>query len=88
MPAEVRRHVLEASVRSPAHWHWDAVRAAYRRADRDWRLTAVLAMSHVRGFGDQIIAALDDPDAEIAAAAMDADDAAAAIDDEFEDAEW
>ena len=70
VPPEVRRHVLEASVRAPADWHWDAVREAYRREDRDWRLTAVLAMCHVRGFGDQIIAALDDPDAQIRCAAL------------------
>ena len=70
VPPEVRRHVLEASVRAPADWHWNAVRAAYRREDRDWRLTAVLAMCHVRGFGDQIIAALDDPDAQIRCAAL------------------
>ena len=70
VPPEVRRHVLEASVRAPADWHGDAIRAAYRREDRDWRLTAVLAMRHVGGFGDEIIAALDDPDAEIRRAAL------------------
>ncbi len=44
VPPEVRRHVLEASVRAPADWHGDAIRAAYSREDRDWRLTAVFAM--------------------------------------------
>ena len=58
LPPEVRRHVLEASVRAPADWHRDAIRDAYSREDRDWRLTAVLAMRHVRGFGDEIVAAL------------------------------
>ena len=70
LPSEVRRHVLEASVRAPADWHRDAIRDAYSREDRDWRLTAVLAMRHVRGFGDEIIAALDHPDAEIRCAAV------------------
>jgi hypothetical protein len=65
LPTEVRRHVLEASVRAPADWHRDAIRAAYSSADRDWRLTAVFAMRYVRGFPDEIVAALDDPDEEI-----------------------
>jgi hypothetical protein len=65
LPTEVRRHVLEASVRAPADWHRDAIREAYSRKDRNWRLTAVFAMRHVRGFPDEIVAALDDPDEEI-----------------------
>ena len=72
IPPEVRRHILEASVRAPADWHRDAVRAAFSREDRDWRLTAVFAMHYVRGFGDEIVAALDDPDAEIRRAAVSA----------------
>ena len=72
VPPEVRRHILEASVRAPADWHRDAIRAAYSREDRDWRLTAVFAMHYVRGFGDEIVAALDDPDAEIRRAAVSA----------------
>ena len=35
------------------------------REDRDWRLTAVFAMQYVRGFTDEIVAALDDSDEEI-----------------------
>ena len=70
LPPEVRRHVLEASVRAPADWHRDAIREAYSRTDRDWRLTAVFAMSHVRGFDAEVVAALDDPDAEIRCAAV------------------
>ena len=70
VPPEVRRHILEASVRATADWHADAVRAAYSREDRDWRLTAVLAMEHVRGFGAEIVASLDDSDAEIRRAAI------------------
>ena len=65
IPKEVRRRILEASVRAPADWHPDAVRAAYSSEDRDWRLTAVFAMRWVAGFGDEIVAALDDPDDEI-----------------------
>ena len=72
VPPEVRRHILEASVRAPADWHRDAIRAAYSREERDWRLTAVFAMHYVRGFGDEIVAALDDPDAEIRRAAVSA----------------
>ena len=70
LPPEVRRHVLEASVRAPADWHRDAIRAAYSRKDRYWRLTAVFAMSHVRGFDAEVVAALEDPDAEIRRAAV------------------
>ena len=65
IPNEVRRRILEASVRAPADWHRDAVREAYSREDRDWRLTAVFAMQYVRGFTDEIVAALDDPDEEV-----------------------
>ena len=72
VPPEVRRNILEASVRAPADWHRDAIRAAYSRNDRDWRLTAVGAMRHLRGFDDEIVAALDDPDAEIRRAAVSA----------------
>lgn len=72
VPSEVRRHILEASARAPADWHGDAIRAAYSREDRDWRLTAVRAMRYVHGFDDEIVAALDDPDAEIRRAAVSA----------------
>ena len=72
VPSEVRRHILEASVRAPADWHGDAIRAANSREDRDWRLTAVFAMYYVRGFDGEIRAALDDPDAEIRCAAVTA----------------
>ena len=65
VPKEVRRRILEASVRAPADWHRDAIRTAFLREDRDWRLTAVFAMQYVRGFTDEIVAALDDPDEEI-----------------------
>ena len=58
-------HRIQQSLRARADWHPDAVRAAYSSEDRDWRLTAVFAMRWVAGFGDEIVAALDDPDDEI-----------------------
>ncbi len=65
IPKEVRRRILEASVRAPADWHRDAIRAAYSGDDRDWRLTAVFAMRFVSGFDDEVVTSLDDPDEEI-----------------------
>lgn len=59
VPPNVRRHILEASARAPADWHGDAIRAAYAREDREWRLTAVCAMGYVDGFDAEILAALD-----------------------------
>ena len=58
VPAEVRRQILEASVRAPQEWHRDAVRAAYGSDDEAWKLTAVFCMRFVRGFDDQILDAL------------------------------
>ena len=65
IPKEVRRRILEAPVRAPAASYRDAIRAAYSREDRDWRLTAVFAMRFVDGFTDEIVAALNDPDEEV-----------------------
>lgn len=59
VPSEVRRRILEASVRAPQDWHRDAVRAAYASDDEAWRLTAVFCMRFVRGFDEQILEALD-----------------------------
>ena len=59
VPKEVRRRILEASVRAPQDWHQDAVRAAYASDDEVWRLTAVFCMRFVRGFDEQILEALD-----------------------------
>ena len=64
-PKEVRRRVLEASVRAPEIWHRDAIRAAYSSGDKDWMLTAVFAMRWVLGFDDQILEALESADPEI-----------------------
>jgi hypothetical protein len=58
VPKDVRRRVLEASVRAPQRWHADAVREAYAGDDEAWKLTAVFCMKYVRGFDDEIVAAL------------------------------
>ena len=59
IPLEVRRCVLEASVRAPQDWHPAAVRAAYDNGDDAWKMTAVFCMRFVRGFDEQILEALD-----------------------------
>jgi hypothetical protein len=59
VPEEVRRRILEASVRAPEDWHQAAVRAAYASDDEAWRLTAVFCMRFVCGFDEQILEALD-----------------------------
>jgi hypothetical protein len=58
VPKEVRRRILEASVRAPQNWHQGAVRAAYSGNDEAWRLTAVFCMRFIRGFEEQILEAL------------------------------
>lgn len=65
LPSELRRRVLEASVRAPQDWHVDVIHTAYAERDGSWRLTAVFCMRYVRGFDEQILAALDDPDPAI-----------------------
>jgi HEAT repeat protein len=64
-PKEVRRRILEASVRAPETWHQNAIRYAYSSGDKEWMLTAVFSMCWVRGFDDQILAALQSADPEI-----------------------
>ncbi len=64
-PKEVRRQILEASVRAPQDWHQDAVRAAYSGVDEAWRLTAVFCMRFVRGFAEQILEALESANQDI-----------------------
>ena len=58
VPLEVRRHILEASVRAPQDWHQNAIRAAYFSGDESWKLTAVFCMRFVQGFDEQILEAL------------------------------
>jgi len=65
IPKEVRRRILEASVRAPEEWHQNAIRAAYSSGDQEWILTAVFSMRWVRGFDEQILEALKSGDAEI-----------------------
>ena len=64
-PKEVRRRILEASVRAPQTWHQDAIRHAYSSRDKEWVLTAVFSMRWVRGFDDRILQALRSEDPEI-----------------------
>jgi len=64
-PKEVRRRILEASVRAPQDWHQNAIMAAYTSGDKDWMLTAVFSMRWVRGFDSQILEALKGRDPEI-----------------------
>ena len=64
-PKEVRRRILEASVRAPEAWHQDAIKDAYSSGDKEWMLTAVFSMCWVRGFDDQILVALKSADPEI-----------------------
>jgi HEAT repeat protein len=71
-PKEVRRRILEASVRSPEAWHQDAIRHAYSSGDREWILTAVFSMARVRGFDGQILEALKSDDPEIHYEAVEA----------------
>lgn len=58
VPKEVRRRVLEASVRAPQDWHKGAIREAYSSADEDWKATAIFSMCYVGGFDLQILEAL------------------------------
>ncbi len=64
VPKNVRRRILEASIRAPQPWHRGAVRAAYQSDKEDWRLTAVFCMRFTKGFDQQILEALesDNPD--------------------------
>lgn len=62
LPKQVRRRVLEGSIRAPREWHTDAVRAAYQDGDAEWRLTAVFCMQYIPGFEEQIMESLNDPE--------------------------
>ena len=65
VPTNVRRRILETSVRAPQNWHQDAVRAAYESDDEAWMLTGVFCMRFVRGFDEQILEALDSTNPDI-----------------------
>ena len=64
-PKEVRRRILEASVRAPGYWHQDAIAQAYSSGDKKWMPTAVFAMRWVRGFDNHILAALESSDPDV-----------------------
>ncbi len=65
VPKEVRRRILEAAVRAPQPWQRDAIRAAYRSDDEEWRLTAVFGMRWIDGFEPEILEALRSDDFEM-----------------------
>jgi hypothetical protein len=65
LPKDVRRRILEASVRAPQDWHSEAVREAYARPDEAWRLTAVFCMSYVPGFDEQILEGLESENRDV-----------------------
>lgn len=56
---------MEASVRAPQEWHGDAIRGAYASTDEEWKLTAVFCMRFVRGFEEEILAALESDNSDI-----------------------
>jgi hypothetical protein len=61
----VRRRVLEASIRAPQDWHRKAIRTAYSSNDEDWKLTAVFSMRWIHGFNSEILEALDSDNQDI-----------------------
>jgi len=65
VPEDVRRRILEASVRAPRNWHQDAVRFACDSRDQGWRRTGVFCMRFVSGLDDEILEALGSDDAEV-----------------------
>ena len=65
VPIEVRRKILEASIRAPQDWHADAVRAAYNSNNDDWKITALFCMGQIRGFEDQILESLNSSNPDI-----------------------
>ena len=64
-PKSLRRAVLEASVRSPQIWHAGAIQSAFASNDTEWQLTSVFCMCYVKGFENQILEALKNPDLTI-----------------------
>lgn len=65
IPKEVRRRIIEASVRAPQDWHRPAVAAAYESDDEEWKLTAVFCMGFIEGFNNLIMDALNSKDPDI-----------------------
>lgn len=65
IPKEVRRRILEASVRAAQEWHKNAVLAAYSSGDNAWKLTAVFCMRFLPGFDKQIVEELENENPDI-----------------------
>lgn len=65
IPKEIRRRILEASVRAPQEWHKNVVLAAYSSSDTAWKLTAVFCMRFLSGFDKQIVKELDNENPDI-----------------------
>jgi hypothetical protein len=65
IPKNVRRMMIEASVRAPQDWHHDAIAAACESHDEDWKLTATFCMRFIEGFDLQILEALDSSNPDI-----------------------
>ena len=65
VPKLVRRRALEAAVRAPQEWQKAALRSAWASNDEEWKVTAVFAMAHVRGFEEEILEALHSPNEDI-----------------------
>ncbi|MCK5148890.1 hypothetical protein KAR48_19200 [bacterium] len=55
---DIRRNILEGSVRAPQEWHKDAIRYAYTGANEKWQLTAVFCMCYIDGFKTEILESL------------------------------
>jgi len=64
-PKDLRRRILEASVRAPQNWHAAAVRSVFASEDEDWKLTAVFCMAWIKGFDAEIVEALESPNPDI-----------------------
>jgi len=69
---QVRRRILEASVRAPEDWHREAIQKAWSSGDQEWMLTAAFCMRWISGFDDSILQALKNKDEEIRTEAVEA----------------
>jgi hypothetical protein len=65
VPKDVRRRILEASVRAPQDWHEKAVREAYSGKDEAWKLTAAFCMRFLPGFDAEILESLKSANPDI-----------------------
>ncbi len=72
VPRDVRRRILEASVRADQDWHEQAIQEAWESEDQDWNLTAVFCMIFVPGFENEIMKALESQDEMIQFHAVEA----------------